>query len=145
MKVDRDCSPAGGIGTSGDSLKEAKGQPLPSGWTWTTLGEVSLPVEKVVPGEAPEKPFTYIDIASIDNASVSITQPKAYLGKDAPSRARQKIAAGDTLVSTVRTYLRNIALVPHEYDGQIASHRLLCTTSFNGYVSKIPVLCSANR
>jgi type I restriction enzyme S subunit len=85
------------------------------------LEEVCLPVTKVVPGDAPEEPFIYIDIASIDNSSLRIAQPKTYLGKEAPSRARQRIAAGDTLLSTVRTYLRNIALVPPEYDGQVAS------------------------
>src|SRR5207249_8155990 len=48
-------------------------------------------------------------------------EPKNYSGADAPSRARQLVQAHDILFSTVRTYLRNIALVPEGYDGQIAS------------------------
>lgn len=94
---------------------------LPPRWACEMVGEVCLSVEKVAPKDNPDKPFIYIDIASIDNSSLRITQPKTYLGKEAPSRARQRIAAGDTLLSTVRTYLRNIALVPLEFDGEIAS------------------------
>jgi type I restriction enzyme S subunit len=40
---------------------------------------------------------------------------------DAPSRARQKITKSDILFSTVRTYLKNIAMVPEQLTGQIAS------------------------
>ncbi len=94
---------------------------VPQGWIRLALRDVCLPVEKVTPADAPEEAFTYIDIASIDNVELRITQPKVYVGKDAPSRARQRIAEGDTLLSTVRTYLRNTALVPSEYDGQVAS------------------------
>ena len=43
------------------------------------------------------------------------------MGKDAPSRARQKIHTGNTLFSTVRTYLKNIAMVPPGFNGQVAS------------------------
>lgn len=43
------------------------------------------------------------------------------LGKEAPSRARKEVKAGDVLVSTVRPNLNAIALVPTELDGEIAS------------------------
>ncbi|MGW2812538.1 restriction endonuclease subunit S [Streptomyces sp. NPDC001415] len=39
----------------------------------------------------------------------------------APSRARQLLRRGDTVFSTVRPYLRKIAWVPEEFDGEIAS------------------------
>ncbi len=42
-------------------------------------------------------------------------------GSEAPSRARQLIAAGDVLVSTVRPNLNAVAQVPSEYDGATAS------------------------
>ena len=90
-------------------------------WATCTLGSICLTVAKVVPQESPDKPFTYLDIASIDNSELRIVSPKVYLGKDAPSRARQLVQTGDTLFSTVRTYLKNIAIVPYEFDGQIAS------------------------
>ena len=78
-------------------------------------------VEKVKPQEAPDKEFTYIDISSIDASDRRVVSPKLYLGKDAPSRARQKVRAGSILLSTVRTYLKNVAMVPPEFDGEVAS------------------------
>ena len=43
------------------------------------------------------------------------------MGADAPSRARQEAWHGNTLFSTVRTYLKNVAMVPPKYDGEVAS------------------------
>jgi len=95
--------------------------PLPEGWVWTTIGEVTQSIGKIQPKETPEWQFTYLDISSIDNQAYRIAEPKTYYGSDAPSRAQQPVKAGDVLFSTVRTYLKNIALVPDIYDGQIAS------------------------
>ncbi|MCP4283008.1 MAG: restriction endonuclease subunit S, partial [Gammaproteobacteria bacterium] len=96
-------------------------KPLPPGWVRKSLGEIVDPVVKVQPKDNSEAEFTYLDISSIDNTRQKIVNPKRYFGKDAPSRARQLVCAGDILFSTVRTYLKNIAAVPPEYDGQIAS------------------------
>ena len=94
---------------------------LPANWIWTNLGDVSEEVMKVLPKDDPEKEFIYIDIASIDNENNKIINFKTYLGKEAPSRARQLIRTGDILFSTVRTYLKNISMVSETYNGQIAS------------------------
>ena len=94
---------------------------LPNGWVWTTLGEIVEDVEKINPKDEPNMEFFYLDIASIDNNRQKIKEPKVYLGKDAPSRARQLVKSGDILFSTVRTYLKNIALVEEKFSGQIAS------------------------
>jgi type I restriction enzyme S subunit len=94
---------------------------LPQAWEWTTIGEVTQPIEKVKPKENPDTQFTYLDISSIDNQLNKVVEPKVYYGSEAPSRARQLVRAHDVLFSTVRTYLKNIALVPEIYDGQIAS------------------------
>ena len=69
----------------------------------------------------PNKEFTYVDIASIDNISKEITEIKKFLGKDAPSRARQQIKHNDILVSTVRPNLNAVALVSKKLDNQICS------------------------
>jgi type I restriction enzyme S subunit len=100
---------------------QPKERALPRGWSWTTLGDICEPAEKANPAANPDVEFTYIDIAAINNDSLKIVEPKRYRGADAPSRARQIIQAGDILFSTVRTYLKNIAQVPREYDGEIAS------------------------
>ena len=94
---------------------------MPSGWERSILGDLCLFVEKIKPQEAPDKEFTYIDISSIDNSKCRIVSPKLYLGKDAPSRARQRVRARSILFSTVRTYLKNVAMVPREFDGEVAS------------------------
>jgi type I restriction enzyme S subunit len=94
---------------------------LPVDWVWAKLGDVTQPVEKVHPKDAPSMEFIYLDISSIDNSINKVTEPKLYLGAEAPSRARQLVHANDVLFSTVRTYLKNTALVPQQYNGQVAS------------------------
>ena len=94
---------------------------LPDGWEWARLGQICKEVTKVNPKDNPEHKFVYLDIESIENRVNKITNPKQYSGKDAPSRARQLVKANDILFSTVRTYLRNIAMVDKKFDGQIAS------------------------
>ena len=92
---------------------------MPTGWAWASLGEISEPVQKINPRENPDSKFKYIEIASINNQK--ITEISICKGKDAPSRARQLVKKGDTVFSTVRTYLKNMALVTDDLDGQIAS------------------------
>lgn len=96
-------------------------QELPAGWVTTNLDNICLPVDKVAPKDTPDQPFTYLDITSIDNTTFRVVSPKIYMGSDAPSRARQKVRGGNILFSTVRTYLKNIAMVPSEFDGEVAS------------------------
>ena len=56
------------------------------------------------------RPVSYVDIGSV-NANGQITQMEEVVFEDAPSRARRLIRDGDTILSTVRTYLRAIAPV----------------------------------
>lgn len=93
----------------------------PDGWERTALRDVCLPVATTRPDESPEDEFTYIDISAIDRTRKTIAEPKVMIGRDAPSRARQRVRAGDILVSTVRPNLRNIARVSEQLDGAIAS------------------------
>ena len=71
--------------------------------------------------EYPEEHLDYIDISSIDSSVGKIISSTKYLGKKAPSRARQKIKANDLLISTVRPNLNAVGLVPSKFDNQIAS------------------------
>lgn len=94
-------------------------QELPEGWVWRRLTEIIEDVKHYNPSQNPQKPFRYVDISSIDNQI--IVDHKTYLGVDAPSRARKPIRTGDVLFSTVRTNLRNVAVVPPELDEEICS------------------------
>ena len=86
----------------------------------TVLGELTKPkVDQLGPPAAGE--FVYVDISSIDNKSKRIVEPKR-LGVDAaPSRARQRLKAGDVLVSMTRPNLNAVAVVPPDLDGAVAS------------------------
>lgn len=95
--------------------------PVPDGWARCSLRQVTLPVTKIRPTDDPDREVHYIDISSIDNTRHVISSTKRYTLENAPSRARQVVREGDTLFSTVRPYLRNIALVPNRYDDEIAS------------------------
>lgn len=93
---------------------------LPPAWMLCEVGDVLEPVQKTGKDEK-DREIWYVDISSIDNESNRITAPKRMRLAEAPSRARQKIRAGDVLFSTVRPYLRNIAHVDQALDGEIAS------------------------
>jgi type I restriction enzyme, S subunit len=92
---------------------------LPHGWARAKLGDICLPVEKHDPRKRPDDCFVYIDIGGIENQRIIQTQ--SVNGAEAPSRARQLVRAGDTVVSTVRTYLKKTAFVSDELDGATAS------------------------
>lgn len=65
--------------------------------------------------------FRYIDIGSVDgNGKIEIPKEVVFFG-GAPSRARRLARPGDTIVSTVRTYLRAVARVPNSEDSLVFS------------------------
>ena len=97
------------------------GPHLPNGWVACTIGDVTEPVEKAEPRDNPRRLIKYLDISGIDNEKNRVAASKSFSFAEAPSRARQVVRRGDVLFSTVRPYLRNIASVPAEFDGEIAS------------------------
>ena len=94
---------------------------LPQGWVEAAVADIVKPIETDDPAKTPDQTFRYVDIGSIDNSTLQIVEPKEIVGRDAPSRARRRIRAGDVLFSTVRPYLKNIAQVPQELDGEFTS------------------------
>jgi len=62
----------------------------------------------------------YVDISSV-NERGKITGTENYLFEEAPSRARRCVQHGDTIVSTVRTYLKAIAYVEDPPDNLVVS------------------------
>lgn len=56
----------------------------------------------------PDYEFNYIDIGNVDSVK-GIVGKETFRFENAPSRARRIVKKGDTIVSTVRTYLRAIA------------------------------------
>jgi len=96
---------------------------LPADWKWVKLKDVTETVEAVrLKEKDPNSELIYLDIGGIDNKANRIHSYKSYKWKDAPSRAQQIVYLNDVLFSTVRTYMKNIAVVENkQFDGQIAS------------------------
>jgi len=89
---------------------------------WVRLRElVEGKTGTVNPGAWPGDPFTYVDIAAVDNQCKSITGARHLMGSEAPSRARRLVRSGDVLVSMVRPNLNAVAMVPDSLDGEVAS------------------------
>jgi type I restriction enzyme S subunit len=105
-------------------VDESRCNALPEGWAWASIREVTKDVPNCKPEAEPNKDFGYVDISSICNQSYRITEVQHFLGRNAPSRARRPIQASDVLFSNVRTYLRNVAMVPNNIEAQ------LCSTGF---------------
>lgn len=101
-------------------------------WTKKVLQDLCLSVVKRKDSKNEQEHFLYLDIASIDNQTNTIIGATPHTGVTAPSRARQIVKNGDVLFSTVRTYLKNIALITDEkYNNQIASTGF-CVIRANG-------------
>ena len=92
---------------------------LPLGWVAAKLGDVcGVCAQREL---LPDEKFVYVDVGSVDRDTKAIREPQALDGKDAPSRARKIIQAGDVIVSMTRPNLNAVALVSEAFDGQIAS------------------------
>ena len=103
----------------------------PSGVEW--LGEVpehweakrlkynsSINDEALPETTDPGFELEYVDIGSVDSIQ-GITTKEALLFEDAPSRARRIVRDGDTIVSTVRTYLKAVAPIEKPEENLIVS------------------------
>ena len=93
-----------------------------SDWQNVPIGDLVHKIQSWNPSLADgDEEFNYIDIGAVDQDRKEIVIPKSITCSDAPSRARQVLAKGDVLVSTVRPNLNAVAVVPTEYDGSIGS------------------------
>ena len=82
---------------------------VPTHWRVKRLKVVaSTNDEALSDAEDPLRVMFYVDISAVD-ATRGITRYEELVFEDAPSRARRLVRDGDTIVSTVRTYLRAIA------------------------------------
>lgn len=82
----------------------------------------SLNPEVLPEATAPETALQYVDIAALDGGSSGADlSPKEVTFAAAPSRARRVLRSGDTVLSTVRTYLKAVANFPRVEGNLIAS------------------------
>ena len=68
----------------------------------------------------PEYTFDYLDIGSVETGRLAARPQRIRFG-NSPSRARRVVRSGDTIVSTVRTYLKAVWHAEHPGADLIAS------------------------
>ena len=83
--------------------------------TWLGISKVTLPEDT-----HEEYTFYYLDIGSVATGRL-IVRPEPMRFGNSPSRARRVVNDGDTIVSTVRTYLKAIWHAEHPHADLIAS------------------------
>lgn len=97
---------------------------IPKEWEVKKLKYVSeLNARKLSENEDPDFEINYVDIGNV-NSNGKIEEIQVFRFENAPSRARRIIKNGDTIVSTVRTYLKAIAYF------EKAEENLICSTGF---------------
>lgn len=79
------------------------------------------------------KTIDYIEIGSVTNEN-GINDHQTFTFENAPSRARRIVKHGDTIISTVRTYLKAIAYIDEQYDNYI------CSTGFAVFTPSSKIL-----
>ena len=103
-----------------NSLVERIGE-VPRHWdVWRMKIVASINDDNLSDNEDPLRDMSYVDIGSVD-AIDGITETEQLVFEDAPTRARRLVCEGDTIVSTVRTYLGAIAPVIEPPDDLVVS------------------------
>ena len=98
---------------------------IPEEWEIKKIKDCILPTFSVDPKLAfGQNQFSYVDVSAVSNEELKIIDSRNMKGSEAPSRARKEIKHNDILFATVRPYLKRVAIVPYELDGQI------CSTAF---------------
>lgn len=97
---------------------------IPSHWNISKV-KYKVDINKNVLSEktSEEYEITYIDIGSV-NSLGEITNTEVMEFKNSPSRARRIVKSKDTIISTVRTYLKAITYIDQAQDN------LVCSTGF---------------
>ncbi len=100
---------------------------VPIGWASDRLKDVAAINAVALPaGTDPDYEFDYLEISNVDYSG--IVDPNAIKRlrfEDAPSRARRRVAAGCTVISSVRPNLQAVAFFPD------APAHFVCSTGFN--------------
>ncbi len=104
---------------------------IPESWVWCRLGEIiqyteNLDIQKHL---SPETIVNYVDIDAIDNQNYIIREAKQKPVRELSTRARRVLRPNYIAYSTVRPYLKNIAIIEDELENYIGS------TGFNVFKS----------
>lgn len=95
----------------------------------------SINPEQLPETTSPDFEFEYIDISNV-SFSNGVNKIQKMSFQDAPSRARKIVKSGDTIISTVRTYLKSIAYIGEKLNNSIASTGFAVLRPYQKYCSK---------
>lgn len=89
---------------------------IPAHWAWCRLGEIILYTENLDIHKklSSDTIINYVDIASIDNKNYLIKEVKKSTVAELSTRARRVLKKEYIIYSTVRPYLKNIAIIKDE-------------------------------
>ncbi|PLY13890.1 MAG: restriction endonuclease subunit S [Sedimenticola sp.] len=94
---------------------------IPEHWEVAPLKHLASINARVLPESTDQNyTFKYFDISSVGTGCLS-GEPETLRFGQAPSRARRILKRGDTILSTVRTYLKAVYYVSDEVEDWIAS------------------------
>lgn len=94
---------------------------IPNNWDYKPLKYfVKMNQFALTEKTRPDYELQYIDIGNVTFKGM-VNEPEKMFFKNAPSRARRIVKSGDTIMSTVRTYLKAIAFFETAADNLIAS------------------------
>jgi type I restriction enzyme S subunit len=96
---------------------------IPENWVWCRLGEIiqyteNLDIQKHL---SPDTIVNYVDIDAIDNQNLIIREAKQKTVRELSTRARRVLKSNYIAYSTVRPYLKNIAIIEDEKENYIGS------------------------
>lgn len=94
---------------------------VPKHWNIVRIKEMSLINEKSLSQETSDDySFDYVDISGVTYGTEGFIKERITF-KEAPSRARRIVRKGDTIISTVRTYLKAVTSINQEVFDLIVS------------------------
>jgi len=93
----------------------------PDGVEFKPVGEVTSKSSNIKWADAGDDEFQYIDLSSVDRVTRRIGETTSITAGNAPSRAQQIVHTDDVIFATTRPAQMRWAVIPAEYDGQIAS------------------------
>lgn len=85
-----------------------------------TLGEVIKPTTNIKWSKT-KSMYQYIDLTSVDIETKKISSTKEITSETAPSRAQKIVQTNDVIFATTRPTQMRIAIIPNEYNEQVAS------------------------
>lgn len=94
---------------------------VPTHWRDQPLKYVAtVNADKLADTTDPDYELAYVDIGNVSLID-GVTSTECYRFETAPSRARRRVQPGDTIISTVRTYLKAVARIDHPPDNLVVS------------------------